>query len=181
MIKDNRLHRLLGYIIKEYKQADGTMSVKYKFRPSELSRGLIRFWIFKPRTYETGYCLKILEKDKLIHHESHLKSGDIFWIITPEELLHCREAYFGQKYKEENAWFIAVSMSAIINAVLAVAVFLVPLLWPRDSDLHKLQLELLREKDGQLKESKAEIDSLKKSVESLTNQLKQKADSLNKK
>lgn len=181
MIKDNRLHRLLGFIIKEYKHADGKMNVKYRYTPSELSRGLIRFWIFKPRTYETGYCLKILENDRMIHRENNLKSGDIFWVISSEELLNCREAYFGQKYKEENAWFIAVSLSAILNAILAVAVFLVPLLIPNNNDLNKLQLELLRQKDEQLRESRKKIDSLKKSLESIENRIKQKSDSLDKK
>lgn len=166
MERDNRLHYLLK-IIREPQLKAGELHTQYSWTFEQLRNAVNRVTPIKislgiwrrMELSEVSFLCKELAKDGI----GHIQSDGIS--IGANGMLEISQgAFYAKKYKERNGWFLAVSLSAIINVILAVAVFLVPFLQPTDNDLNKLQLELLKEKDEQLHNSNEELRSLKNTL-----------------
>jgi hypothetical protein len=180
-IKDDRLHRLLKFIIREYSRGrDGTLhtndkgeairKVRNEFTIRDLTNSLLRFWIFVPRTYETEYLCKILERHFMIYEStepnSSVRTG--LWITNSDSLQRCREAYYSRHFKEDNAWLLAIYISTIANALASLALVLLTYFQRpavADTGLQQLQLELLQQSNERLKQSERELKILKESIQ----------------
>jgi hypothetical protein len=156
--KDVRLHCLVKYIIKEYKEdRDGKplvdkltnqpiYSVRYEFAADNLRKHLypwyyVKYWFIKPSLYETNYFCKILGNDGI------LKPGETYgqWQVQPHNLENAREAYFSEIYLDKKAWVLAIYISTILNAIAAIALVLLTYLSDRSSEVQQKQSEELKQ------------------------------------
>jgi len=178
MNPDNRIHRMISYLIeqmeKQYVKSDKkTLYFKREFEYEELKHHILPWWRFgkSSEIYTVRSLIRGLWKDI---SENENTVGEFKIVIGDSELGKIRDAYFSGKYQERNLLVTLVSLSVVVGAF--VGAFQVGLTYylDRKSQTIEIQEQLLQKQDKDLQllqqntvTMKGQMDSLKRSNDSL--------------
>lgn len=132
--RDNRLHKLIKLMTTEYPDTGITYDWKYEELAPAVRRGFK-----KPSINEIKRLCEILIRDNMVEV---LSEGSVH--LTHTNLANARQAYYGEKYKEERYfWSLPLMGTTIFAALATISSGLLGYIWyDQRNAIHALEAEL---------------------------------------
>ncbi len=116
MTPDNRLHKILGFIIEQCKTMPPD---EYMFQYDDLLPALKN-----TNVYVIVHLCKVLEADRIINID---EDEEYVWLDS-EDLNKAKEAYHAEAYKQKiSFWELSLNLSSVLNGLSTVGVFVLAL------------------------------------------------------
>jgi hypothetical protein len=171
MIKDNRLHRLVEFLIREDPKTK--LIIKYDWKYEDLTKAIKGSTI-----YEISELCKTLHADNIV--TPYLPGGEHDINVNSDNLRNAREAYHSKKYKEKiEVWKISNLILGIIN--IGLLSYSTIREYKTDDRVDRLEQDTVKmqvlskhvnDRDSLLKRQDKEIKEIQKSLDSLDKILK---------
>lgn len=132
--RDNRLHKLIKLMTTEYPDT----GIKYDWKYEELAPA-VRRGFQKPSINEIKRLCEILIRDDMVEV---LNEGSVH--LNHTNLANARQAYYGEKYKEErDFWSLPLMGTSIFAAFATIGSGLLGyILYDQRNAIHALEVEL---------------------------------------